>query len=129
MLIGEHVETARHFLSAADSELASGDVLQGCEKLWGAASHALLALAQTRVWRYGGHGAMRRVVNMIAAETGDDDLITGFKTAEKFHANFYHGFMEAGDEFDSDRQRVRDFVNRILALIDADNGADTDMGE
>ena len=121
MLIREHAETARRFLSAADSELASGDMLQGCEKLWGAASHALIALAQTREWRHGSHGAMRAVVLALADETGDDSLLIGFKTSEKFHANFYHGFMKAGEEFDLDRQRVRDFVNRILALIDADD--------
>ena len=80
MLIREHAETARCFLSAADSELASGDMLQGCEKLWGAASHALIALAQTREWRHGSHGAMRAVVLALADETGDDSLLIGFKT-------------------------------------------------
>ena len=121
MLIGEHTRTAREFLTAADAELAAGDILQGCEKLWGAASHAVIALSQRRVWRYGSHGAMRAAVRALADEVGDDDLITGFKAAERFHANFYHGFMDVDDEFDRARQRVHDFVNRVLALIDADN--------
>ena len=31
----EHAQTAIDFLEAADREFASGDVLQGSEKLWG----------------------------------------------------------------------------------------------
>ena len=121
MRIDEHTRTARRFLVAADSELASGDVLQGCEKLWGAASHAIIAMAQRRRWRYGSHTAIRAAVRALANEVGDDALIAGFKAAERFHANFYHGFMEMGVEFDRARRRVHNFVNRILALIDADN--------
>ena len=120
MLIGEHMRTARRFLVAADAELASGDVLQGCEKLWGAASHAVIAMAQRRRWRYGSHGAIRASVRALANEIGDDALMNDFKAAEKLHANFYHGFMER-HQIDESRARVHNFVNRILALIDADN--------
>lgn len=38
-----------------------------------------------------------------------------FGVAEKFHANFYHDFMEE-DELDLARPPVRDFVERMLAL-------------
>ena len=120
MLIGEHTRTARRFLVAADSELASGDVLQGCEKLWGAASHAVIAMAQRRVWRYGSHGAMRKNARMLSEEIGDDALMTGFEAAERLHANFYHGFMK-DHEINEARARVHYFVNRVLALIDAYN--------
>ena len=120
MLIGEHTRTAREFLTAADAELAAGDILQGCEKLWGAASHAVIAAAQRRVWRCGSHGAMRAAVRALADEVGDARLLSGFAEAEKLHANFYHGFM---DELDLGESRiiVHDFVHRILALIDSDN--------
>ena len=120
MLIGEHTRTARRFLVAADSELATGDVLQGCEKLWGAASHAVIAMAQRRRWRYGSHGAIRAAVRALANEVGDGALVTGFKAAEKLHANFYHGFMK-DHEINEARALVHYFVNRILALIDAYN--------
>ena len=121
MRIDEHRRTARRFLADADAELAADDILQGCEKLWGAASHAVIALARLRDWRYGSHGAMRANVRALSAEIGDGALITGFKAAERFHANFYHGFMKVDAEFARARQRVHDFVNRVLALIDADN--------
>ena len=121
MRIREHARTAREFLAAADAELAAGDILQGCEKLWGAASHAVIAAAQRRVWRYGSHGAMRANARALSEEIGDAALITGFKAAERFHANFYHGFMEMDVKFDLARQSVHYFVHRVLALIDADN--------
>ena len=120
MQIAEHTRTARHFLVAADSELAAGDILQGCEKLWGAASHAIIALAQQRVWPHGRHGAMRAAALALANEVGDGSLVAGFKAAEKLHANFYHGFMD-NHQINEGRARVHDFVNRVLALIDADN--------
>ena len=41
----QHVRTARSFLEAAEREFAAGDALQGSEKLWGAAAHAVLARA------------------------------------------------------------------------------------
>jgi hypothetical protein len=56
MLVQEHVQTAREFLEAADGEFAAGDVLQGSEKMWGAASHAVMAVAQQQGWPYDGGG-------------------------------------------------------------------------
>ena len=55
-------------------------------------------------------------------------FLSGFKYAEKLHINFYHGFMDEPN-LEEARIIVRDFVNRVLALIDPGNGADTDMGE
>ena len=48
MLTQELAETAQDFLKAADREFAEGDALQGSEKLWGAASHAVMTLAKQR---------------------------------------------------------------------------------
>jgi hypothetical protein len=69
----DHVRTAREFLTAADREFDAGDHLQAklwgaashaliavaqqSEKLWGAASHALIAVAQQRNWPHGSHRA------------------------------------------------------------------------
>jgi hypothetical protein len=51
-------------------------------------------------------------------------LQAGFVAAEKFHANFYHDFME-DDELDLARPPVRDFVERMLALNgSAQNGSE-----
>lgn len=42
MLVDEHVETARIFLDESDVLFDEGDVLQGSEKVWCAAAHAMM---------------------------------------------------------------------------------------
>ena len=116
MLVQEHAQTAREFLAAADREFAAGDVLQGSEKMWGAASHAVMALAQQQGWPYGSHRALKNAVERLAVEHNDPAIRDRFVAAEKFHRNFYHDFME-DFELAGDRPLVRDFVERVLALL------------
>ena len=47
MLAVDHAQTAEGFLADSDREFAAGDVLQASEKLWGAAAHAMMAVAET----------------------------------------------------------------------------------
>ena len=112
MLIADHVETAHDFLDAASREFAAGDVLQGSEKLWGAASHAVMAAAQERGWPMGSHRQLKIAADRLAAEYGDQGIRAGFALAEKFHANFYHGFMEDW-EIRPDRDIVHGFVIQL----------------
>ena len=111
----EHAQTAREFLVASDREFEAGDHLQASEKLWGAASHALIAVAQQRNLPHGSHRALKTAAQLLVDETGDMALLAGFLAAEKFHANFYHDFME-DFELDADRPTVKDFVDRLMAL-------------
>ena len=111
----DHVRTAREFLTAADREFDAGDHLQASEKLWGAASHALIAVAQQRNWPHGSHRALKTAAQLLVDETGDGTLHAGFAVAEKFHANFYHDFME-DFQLDADRPTVNDFVESLLTL-------------
>ena len=124
MLVQEHMQTARDFLDAADAEFDAGDALQGSEKMWGAASHAVMAVAQQRGWPFGNHNALRTAARRLTVERNDSVLLAGFTTAEKFHANFYHDFMEQGADFDTSRDVVREFVTRVLDAVGAGpNGA------
>ncbi len=111
----DHVRTAREILTAAGREFETGDHLQASEKLWGAASHALIAVAQQRNWPHGSHRALKKATQLLVDETGDMALLAGFVSAEKFHANFYHDFME-DFELDADRPTVNNFVERLLVL-------------
>ena len=117
MIQEEHVQTAREFLAKSDTYFAEGDVLQGSEKTWGAAAHAVMAVAQLRGWDFGSHRAMIRAVSRIAQEQSDRALRLEFSVAEQFHANYYHGFME-DFQIENNRPIVREFVERILKLID-----------
>ncbi len=115
MLAADHIQTVRGFLVKADLEFAAGDPLQASEKLWGAASHVVIAVAQQRGWDHNSHGALRNVVRRLSAEYEDPSLVGGFAVAEKFHANFYHGFM-GDDELDFSRPPVNRFVEQLLAI-------------
>lgn len=115
METSEHIKTAGDFLAASDREFDTGDFLQASEKLWGAASHAVMAVAQQRGWAYGKHGNLKSVARWLYQETGETIFREGFSTAEKFYANFYHDFME-DFQLEEDRPVVRDFVIRLLDL-------------
>ena len=123
MLTTEHAQTARDFLVAADVELADGELVQGSEKLWGAAAHAVIAVAQQRGWQHRSHRSMKNAVIRIADELGKENELLGeviraeFAAAEKFHRNYYHDDME-DYERDADRPIVHRFVHRMLALIE-----------
>ena len=116
MLTHEHVETALGFLEKADEEFAAGDVLQGSEKVWGAASHMVMAVAQQRGWPFGDHGALKVAVRLLSEEQDDPSLRYQFAVAEKFHANFYHRFMQDYELVD-DRPTARRFVERMQELV------------
>ena len=117
MIKDEHVQTAQDFLRKSDGYFAEGDVLQGSEKLWGAAAHSVMALAQERGWQFGNHYALRQVAIRLADEMEDERISLGFGVSEKFHANFYHEFME-DSELDMNRPLAQRFVERMLALVD-----------
>ena len=116
MLMEDHAQTALDFLEASDQEFADGDRLQASEKLWGATSHALMAIAQQRGWADGSHYALRAAAERLADEYDDFRIELEFAHAEKFHRNFYHDNM-ADFEIDHDRPIVHDLVHRVLALL------------
>ena len=116
MLADDHAQTALDFLSASDREFDDGDILQASEKLWGAATHALIAVAQQRGWHHGSHRALRDAAERLSDDHNDSLIEYGFAIAEKFHRNFYNNIME-DIELYGDRPKVHDLVHRVLALL------------
>lgn len=116
MLAEDHSKTSQDFLTAARREFLTGDRLQASEKMWGAASHAVMAVCQERGWADGSHRALKNAVEQLAVEQDDPLIALGFGIAEKFHRNFYHDNMEEF-ELNADRPKVDDFVTRMLALL------------
>ena len=113
MNANEHVQTAREFLEASDREFEAGDKLQASEKLWGAATHALMAVIQAEGQTSKSHRDLRITARRLAIERNDLLIGIGFETAEKFHINFYHGFMDDWQIADG-REDVHEFVKRLL---------------
>lgn len=118
MIVEEHIQTAQSFLEESDHYFSEGDVLQGSEKTWGAAAHVVMAIAQRRGWSYGTHRALNIAVHRLADEYDDPSLELAFGVAQKFHANFYHKFME-DFEYDSGRPAVRQFVEKMQSLMNS----------
>lgn len=116
MLSDDQVKTAREFLAASDKELKACDYLQASEKLWGAASHAALALAKKRGSRNNRHKAIRMMIREVAESEDAPFLRAAYGVAEKFHANFYHNFLPPDEEFAESREVVHQFVDSVLAL-------------
>ena len=112
----EHGQTARDFLVASDREFVAGDDLQGSEKLYGAATHVVSALAQQRGWQYRSHRAMKNAVSQLADEYDDPLVLAGFLAAERFHIHFFHQDLE-DYEIELNRPVVHRFINRMLGLL------------
>ena len=115
MLVTEHIETAQKFLDDADREFEAGDILQASEKLWGAASHVVIAEMKRRGLEPRSHRAMVQWVKQFAVESEEPELSAGFSAARIFHSNFYNGWIE-DNVFELDRPQVHRFVNRMLEL-------------
>lgn len=112
LTVDDHLNTAMDFLDLADQELDSGQDLQGSEKLWGAVTHTLTAVAMHRGMPHGKHFHMQEVVSVLSDELNDPRLRDWFSVAEKFHANFYNGFM-----YDHQIQRDKNSVHALVARI------------
>ena len=97
----DHGRTAIEFLEASDREFEAGDHLQASEKLWGAATHAVMAAAIDRKWKeYRTHRAMK---NAVVPDYGPKKPTTlgldrrGLPLLRRFHKNFYHDEMHDYD--------------------------------
>ena len=112
----QHADIARYFLDKSVREFAAGDELSGAELLWGAAAHALIAVALEHRWHYDSHGAMKNVVRQLATLHQRPQWFSDFDTAERFHAHFYHGRL-TNRQIEIDRPKVSRFVNRLLSLL------------
>ena len=115
MDIPEHIQTAREFLILSEQEFADGQRLQASEKLWGAVSHAILAIAQQRGWRYGSHNELIQAARRISEEQDDSTIYVQFRESRRLHANYYHGFLD-DSELNELRPIAHDLILRVLAL-------------
>ena len=117
MMIHEHKETVLDFLAVSDTEFDAGDTMQASEKLWGAASLAVIAFCQQRDWPYGNHRNLKVSARQLTEETGETIFREGFGASEKFHANYCHGFLD-DFQIEADRPIVHEFVHRLLTYMD-----------
>ena len=119
-----HAEIARYFLAKSIDEFAAGDNLQASEKLWGATTHAIKAVAEKRGLKCNSHKAYRSVINQLTDCPDYRLLQLGFSAAGMFHGNFYNNFMSA-ETIDESRPDVENIVRLLLQLAEQHDDADT----
>ena len=116
----EHIELAGYFIGRADTHFGADRLLEGSEALWGAAAHALIAVALHQGWHYDSHGALKDVARQLENVPGRPQWLQQFDTAEQFHVHFYHGRLTER-LIASGRPQVRRFVQRLLAQVENGN--------
>ena len=109
----DHKETSLIFIRQAKDELERGDLLQASEKTWGAAAHAMKAIAMERGWRHDSHSRLFSVSDRLVRETGRAEIGALFHTASVAHKNFYEGVLSAEDVF-----RNIERVETLLEILD-----------
>ena len=109
----EYKRTGRWFMDKAEWEFERGDLLQASEKIWGAAAQFLKALAVQRNWGHESHQHLGQVAGDLRKETGNDEIVRLFRTAESMHANFYEAYMN-----EEDVRLGMDDVRRLIAILD-----------
>lgn len=114
--VAEYAAQALKFLEQSDAEFAAGDDRQGAEKLYGAATQAVIAAAKQRGWGYRSHRANKNATTRFATEYDDPFLTAGFAAAEKFHIHFHHGDME-DYQIAIDRPVVHSYVHRMVDVV------------
>ncbi len=112
----EYAAQALQFLAQSDAEFDAGDDRQGAEKLYGAATQAVIAAAKQRGWDYDSHRANVLAASRIGAECDDMFLATGFSASDRFRTHARYGDME-DYQIALDRPVIRDYVLKMVAKI------------
>ena len=113
----DRAKAARSSLADADRQFDAGDDLKGSQKMWDAAEHAVFAVAQSRGWKHATKKDLNAAIWTLYEESGDIGIMGGFSVAGKFRNNAEYDFME-DFQFEDDRQIVRNFVARTLAMVE-----------
>ncbi len=115
--VEEHLRISRQFLRQAESEFAQGDRRQASEKAWGAAAHAVKAVAQQRGWRHDGHRYLFEAIDKIYYETGNREYLVLIKSANSLHMNFYENWQTDNSVQDG-IERVKVLLNKLEPLVE-----------
>lgn len=96
--VTDHLKLARDFLVRSKQYLAEGDLHQASEKGWGAASHAIKAVAAANGWDYEHHDQFDNVVVNASQRYRQPRLTRLADAAHALHVSFYkrEEFIDAG---------------------------------
>ncbi len=113
-----HAERSWHFLELVDDEVERGELEEAGNKLWGAAAHAIKAVALRRGWPHGSHRDLEEIVmRLVDDEDAPPILYTYYALANWFHSRFYGGPPEKS-MIDHGKGQIADFI-RLLEEFQA----------
>ena len=114
--IAYHRERSRHFLALVDDELTRGELEEASNKVWGAAAHAIKAVAERRGWQHHAHTLLEVAVHrLVHEENAPGDLLIQYMTASAYHRRFYGSpppepYIRAGKEL------ISQFIDTLESL-------------
>ena len=114
--IAYHRERSRHFLDLVDDELARGELEEASNKLWGAAAHAIKAVAERRGWEHYVHRLLEAAVyRLVHEEHAPRDLLIQYITASAYHQRFYGEPPEA-EYIRAGKELITQFIDTLESL-------------
>lgn len=115
-----NMEISRNFLRQAGEELEKEDLLQACDKTWGAAAYAIKAVAEKRRWFNDADWKLWETASVITEEEGDHSILAGYSAARQAHYDFYHHEFIAIDVRQI-LQITEGLVSKMAALLVRDD--------
>ncbi len=103
------------YLREAEELYRRGDLVQAGEKYWGALAALLNAIGEIKRLPHYSHRDYAEIVERLSEELREP-LGRLFASAERLHANYYHGFLSRTN-FDAHREDVLKLVQRLLDVI------------
>ena len=114
--IAYHQERSWHFLGLVDDELARGELEEASNKVWGAAAHAIKAVAERRGWEHHAHALLEETVDRLVREEGAPmDIWIQYLTASAYHQRFYGGAPPAA-AIQAGKELIAQFIETLESL-------------
>jgi uncharacterized protein (UPF0332 family) len=111
-----HRERSRHFLSLVDDELTRGELEEASNKVWGAAAHAIKAVAERRGWQHHAHALLEEaVMRLVHEENAPRDLLIQYMTASAYHQRFYGSPPEA-EYIRAGKELIAEFIQTLESV-------------
>ncbi|MDT7969655.1 MAG: PaREP1 family protein [Vulcanisaeta sp.] len=111
-----YVRLSEKYLRDAEEFLAKGDYVQASEKLWGAASLMVKAVAASRGVLISSHGELFSYVRSLGEEEGNPELRRLFSVASTLHQNFYENWL-SGDVVKDYAEDVKQLIGELRKLV------------
>ena len=105
----EYAALSRRLARQAQLEFDRGDRLQASKKAWGAAAHAVEAVAASRGWNHNSHRLLFDIVDQVSRDVENPRLRSLFQTANSLHQNFYENWQPDGS--------VQAGINEVKQLV------------